>query len=203
MSLLTDHWRLLTGTIHPHDELAFSTTRHTFNLDYPPPAFMGDVDNAPVILLMANGGYDAVKTPAEFPDDESVQRYLSQLHRPRAVSPRTISPYYDAGNYGDLIENGKLALVNAVAYRSPKISNEPENRALAKRLPSTQVHRRWLRDELIPQAFAGERVVVVHRNRLWALSQDESRHSNIIFSRAPVSRFLSREIVERIKAVVI
>ena len=44
----------------------FGLARHSFNLDYPPGPFVGDVDNVPGVILMANGGYDPALTPREF-----------------------------------------------------------------------------------------------------------------------------------------
>lgn len=73
-SILVDHWRKLEGSVHPDDERVFSTANHTFNLDWPSPAYVGDIENAPYVILMKNGGYDANMTPAEFPDEASVER---------------------------------------------------------------------------------------------------------------------------------
>lgn len=195
MSLLIDHWRRLDAAVHPDDTAAFGAQPHNFNLNYPPPAYLGDVENAPFVVLMMNGGYDPVITPKEFPDDLAVARYIDLLHHPRPVDPLSISPYYDAGNYRRHIASGKLALINAVAYRSGKLSTEPQNKKLAERLPSTALHRRWLREELIPQALGGERVIIAHRNGMWALSRAEIDHPNVIFTGAGVSPHLPRGVL--------
>jgi hypothetical protein len=191
MSLLLDHWRLLQDCVHSLDASVFRTSKHTFNLDFPPPAFIGDLENAPVVLLDANGGYDPVITPSEFPDRAAVDRYLDMLHHPRAVDPAEVAPYYGKRNYARLIANGSLVLVNAVAYRSPSISREPENRLLAERLPSTSTHRKWLRHELLLQASRGERLVIAHRNALWNLRRKEVGLTNVYFSTNSVSADLS------------
>ena len=70
-----------------------------------------------------------------------------------SVGHEEIAPYYRSRNYTLLIEKGVLVLVNAVAYRSPKITKEPRNLRVAELLPSTTVHRNWLRTELLPQAI--------------------------------------------------
>ncbi|MCB6176540.1 hypothetical protein LHP98_00155 [Rhodobacter sp. Har01] len=197
MSLLVDHWRRLTGPVHPDDAPVFANTDHSFHLDFPPPAYVGDVDRAPVILLMAHGGYDPALMAVEFPDQASIQRYLDRLHDPRPVQPGDVSPYYAAANYAPLIASGRLALVNAVAYRSRKFKDAPENRALAEHLPSTFLHRRWLRQNLIPSALVGDRMVVVHQWRLWGLKKEEIIHPNILWSAAPVAPNLARADLAR------
>lgn len=199
MGPLTEHWRQLTGSVHPLDEPVFSKEPHTFNLDYPPPAFVGDVENAQVLVLMANGGYDPVSTALEFPDQRSRDIYIDRLHNPRPVDPLFVAPYYAASNFGHLIELGNLAVVNAVAYRSPKISNEPQNRALAAKLTSTRVHRNWLHEYLVPLAVRGERLVIIHRTALWGISSKDLSAPNIIFSRNPASPYLSKDILEKVE----
>lgn len=54
----------------------------------PPPAFIGDVDHAPVVILMANGGFDAENTPAEFPEPADRDEYVAWLHGPSNEMPR-------------------------------------------------------------------------------------------------------------------
>ena len=132
------HWSQLNGSVHPLDESVLAANKHCFNLDYPPPAFIGDIINAPVILLDANGGYDPVVTPTEFADLGSTDRFLDLLRNPRALHPGLIAPYYGARNFAELIAAGELALVNAVAYRSRSISREPANRRVAELLPFCQ-----------------------------------------------------------------
>jgi hypothetical protein len=51
--------RRLEGSAHREDELLFKQFpeyRNRFNLHFPPPAFIGDIKHAPIIILMANGG---------------------------------------------------------------------------------------------------------------------------------------------------
>lgn len=194
-SMIVQHWRALTGNVHPDDEPFFASALHSFNLDWPPPAYIGDVNSAPFILLMMNGGYHPQMTPEEFPEPASVERYLDMLHNPRAVNPFSVSAYYRASNYEQYIASGRLALVNAVAYRSGKLSDEKSNCRLAKRLPSTLKHQQWLRQELIPQALAGKRVIIAHRNSMWKLRQQEHQHPNIIFTRSGASPHLPKTVL--------
>jgi len=146
-----------------------------------------------VVLLEANGGYDPVVTPSEFREPGAIERYVDMLHHPRAIDPRRVAPYYGRRNYAPLIERGVLVLVNAVAYRSTKIGSEPANRAVAERLPSTAVHRNWMRNELLPQARLGERLVIAHRNGLWNLKRHEVGLPNVHFSTNSISPDVSRE----------
>lgn len=177
----------------------FDANPHCFNLDYPPPAFVGDIINAPVILLDANGGYDPVVTPSEFAAPDAIDRYLDLLRNPRAVHPGKIAPYYGARNYADLIAAGKLALVNAVAYRSAAISREPDNRRVAEQLPSTAVHRAWLRDLLIPAASSGERLIIAHRTKLWRIRRSEPDLHGVVFTTNPVSADMSNAVPAEIR----
>jgi hypothetical protein len=73
-------WRQLTGTVRPEDEWAFAVhPGYAFNLDFPPPAFIGDIDRALIIALISNGGYKPGVTEAEFPDAASVSEYRDWL----------------------------------------------------------------------------------------------------------------------------
>lgn len=190
---MLEHWRKLKGPVHPLDAPLFENNLHSFNLEFPPPAYIGDLESGPVILLNASGGYDPIVTPSEFPDREAVDRYIGMLHHPGAIDPRAVAPYYAKRNYAALIARGTLVLVNAVAYRSPKISQEPDNLRIAELLPSTLVHRNWLRRELLPSARRGERLVIAHRTRLWKLRRQERDLLNVYFSPNPTSADLSKE----------
>ncbi len=72
---IVNYWRRLEGPLHPDDKAVFDVHYHSFNLNFPPPAFIGDVENAPVVLLEANGGYDPVVTPS-LPSSERLNASL-------------------------------------------------------------------------------------------------------------------------------
>ena len=201
-SSIVQHWRKLSGAVHPDDLYAFKNHQHSFNLDFPPPAYIGDIDNAPVVLLDANGGYDAVVTPNEFSQPDSFEKYMDMLHFPKAIDTISVAPYYARRNYASLIKSGRLALVNAVAYRSTSISKEPQNKRLLEKLASTRVHREWLRGELIPSAKAGKRLIIAHRNGLWNFRTVEGPIAGVIFTTNPVSADLSKDVLAEIKAFV-
>jgi hypothetical protein len=80
---LANYWgqlRNLRNTIHPDDAAVFRRVdAHGFNLDFPPPAFIGDVANSPIIILENNGGYDPIMTPNEFPDQAAHQEFVGYL----------------------------------------------------------------------------------------------------------------------------
>lgn len=192
--MLREFWRALSGTVHPADQMAFPGHHHTFNLDYPPPAFMGD-PNAPVVLLYANGGYDEVRTPEEFADPATAGRHRDQLHG----VVRGIPDYYGTRALGAWITSGLAVRVNAVAYRSKNLSREPENRAVAERLASLAIHRKWVRDEVLPGAREGRRFLIVHRNGMWKLDRAEAGPS-VVFSSNPISPSPSVQVVERARA---
>ena len=173
--------------------------RHSFNLDFPPPAFLGDVDGAPVVILMANGGYDPVITPGEFSNATDVAEYLQYLRGDRTTPPSSLSAYYSEGGLYRWISTGKAAIVNAVPYRSTKISKEI--RQIAKLLPSAMAHQKWLREEVLPTAMHGRRLVVAHRPGLWAFSRAEAAGMpNVLCSPNPVSPHLSRTLMEEVSS---
>lgn len=82
MGLVIDHWRRLDAAAHPDDTVVLGAQPQSFNFDYPPPAYLGDVENAPFVVLMLNGGYDPVITQKEVPDNGAVARYMDLLHHP-------------------------------------------------------------------------------------------------------------------------
>lgn len=98
-----------------------------------------------------------------------------------------VSRYYDGVNYGPLLASGKAALINACPYRSPKISEEPQNRRLLKRLPSVEFTRRWLLEAVVPLADSGQRLVVAKRPGLWRLPADVRQRQGVVVDPAPVS----------------
>lgn len=200
MSSLRTYWRRLSGAIHPDDASVFArSAQHNFNLDYPPPAFIGDIENAPIVVLMANGGFDSEKTPREFAHPGTIDAYLRWLHGYEGILPPFVAPYYGKGRLGALIRKGDAAIVNAVAYRSPKLSEEPESQALAKRLPSVAFHKRWAQDELVPSAQAAQRFLIVHRNGMWGLDRSLEQPC-LRFSRNPVSSSPSNEVLDSAEA---
>jgi hypothetical protein len=199
---LSDYWGRLTSSIHPDDTETFRTIKnHGFNLDFPPPAFIGDIINARVIILDNNGGYKSDMTPHEFPDQEAHAEYRWALSSPRPLDPaaRSTSPYYLERNYSRWLISGDAALVNGVAYRSEdgKASGVEQ---LAARLPSAEFHRTWLRQTLGPLALRGSRFVVVHRWGRWNGAQKFLRgREAAIFSSAPISADLTSKELEAVK----
>lgn len=189
------------GWVHPDDEELLGREPHTFNLEFPPPAFVGDIENAKVIVLAANGGYNASVTPSEFAASGATRRYMERLLRPAEADWKEVAPYYRGINYSELVFQGKAAIVNACAYRSPKISEEPDNRRLIKKLPSAQFTRRWLIEVVLPQMEVGSRVVVGKRHGLWDLPNFIKASNGFIADPAPVSPHLSAVVWERLKDV--
>lgn len=171
MSALTDFWASIDGPVHSADREVLNQRDPAaliLNRDFPPPAFVGDVDNAPIIILMSNGGFDAQQTPAEFPDQKTVQGYINYLRRPRPIEPGLISPYYARHYAAPLIRQGSVAIVNACAYRSNRAMNSTGRlKTLANLLPSVLTARSWAQKELVSAASSGDRLVIVHRPGLW------------------------------------
>ena len=94
--------------------------------------------------------------------------------------------YYYETNYGQLLADGRVALLNACAYRSLKISEESDNRRVVRGLPSARFARSWLIEGLIPLAERGERLIVVKRGGLWKLN-DLRGTAGVVFDPAPAN----------------
>jgi hypothetical protein len=175
VSSIRKFWRRLTDSVHPDDVPTFSgQSAHTFNLKYPPPVFVGNIDIAPIIVLMSNGGYAPGVTEAEFPDEAAKSAHRAYIRGETDALPPTLSGYYVNGPFSDWIAKGNVALVNAIPYRSPRLSSEPHNQRVAKHLPSLAVHRRWITEEVLPQAKLSKRFLFVHRNRWWNIPKEDA-----------------------------
>lgn len=173
--------------LHSDDADTFRKSDHTFNLDYPVSPYIGDIVSAPVILLGANAGYCEDRTPTEFSDRAAIDKYLDRVRSPSTADWSGMAKYYHGTNYGSLLLEGKAAWINACAYRSPRLSQEPENRRLIKKLPSAQFTRRWLLEAVMPLAECGERLVVAKRFGQWMLPPELKDVHGIEFDPAPVS----------------
>jgi len=183
-SSIRQFWQQLSENVHPEDRAVFDAQpRHAFNLNYPPPAFIGDVDNAPIVVLMSNGAYKPGMTEAEFPDTSSEIEYREWLRGERRQLPDRLSSYYLNQGLGDWIRAGQAVIVNAVPYRSVKLSSKDEklNQEVALALRSREMHRKWLAQEVLPQAALGKRFVFVHRNRWWSVPR-HCESNCVIFS---------------------
>jgi len=168
-SSIQKFWERLPGAVHPDDEPIFAAyPHHTFNLKFPPPAFIGSVD-APIVILMSNGGYKPGITEAEFPNEKSESEYRQFIRGEVIDLPPNLSRYYVGGSFARWITNRNAVIVNAVPYRSPRLSQEPYNKRLARRLRSLEIHRQWITDEVLPEAARGRRFVLVHRNGWWEI----------------------------------
>lgn len=155
--------------MHRQDRPVLGAESHSFNLDHPVSPYIGDVLNAPVIILGANAGYDPKLTPTEFPDAASVSAYLARVDDPSQADWSFVSRYYNDSNYGHLVASGQVVVVNACAYRSPKLSEEKDNKAIIRRLPSATLTRHWLLEAALPMAAKGERLIINNRGGQWRL----------------------------------
>ena len=200
---LSTYWRKLSKNsagkwIHPDDEALFNAEPHSFNLDYPPPVFAGNIIDAKIIILNANGGFKPDVTPREFKTAALEKSYMQRLLNPATADWSNIATYYAKVNYGKMIASGEAAMVNACAYRSRKISKEPENRRLIKQLPSVAFTKSWLLDCVIPLARSGDKIIVAKRHGLWELPKAVKESDAIIIDPAPVSAHLSASVWEEI-----
>jgi len=193
---IVDYWTELDRSVHPRDRSTFDQFGdHGFNLEFPPPAYIGDIMNAPIIILENNGGFGADRTPAEFPDKKAHEEFRAMLSAPRPLdlSQRTVSPYYRSRNYTRLLTSGLAAIVNGVPYRS--INGRASRVAeLTKVLPSALFHQKWLRQAVFPLVESGKRFLIIHRWSRWnGATIIYLGHPNAVFSTAPVSKDLTSQ----------
>ena len=195
---IVDFWKKQTKPIegkwvHPEDAGVLLNSPHSFNLDFPAGAFVGDILRAPVIILAANGGYDPKMTPQEFAGETAKSDYLERIVSPSPADWNSVSPYYHKVNYGKYLFDGRVALVNACAYRSENIGNERDNRKIINHLQSVYFTRSWLRECLFPLAKSGKRLVVAKRCRLWSLPQTAWQAPGVVKDPAQANRNVTGE----------
>ena len=195
---IVDYWKLQAERdkqwFHPEDE-EFLGQPNSFNLEYPVVPYVGDIVNAAVIILAANGGYDEHKTSLEFVNRLAVDQTLTLVSSPSSADwskYRAMPLYYEQTNYGDLIVNKTAALINACAYRSKKITTEKDNQRLIKRMPSCNFNRAWLRECILPLARAGDKLVIGKRYGLWQLNEAEKKSRGMELDPAPISPRISK-----------
>ena len=174
-SSLVAHWRKLKKAnadghwVHPDDQPIFNLFKekdsHSFKLNHPPPAYVGNIEGADAILLMSNGGYNELRTKSDFSKPDAQQHFIEHLHNPCAIDPGEIAIYWQdhPSEIKAEIKKGRLAIVNACAYRSESLSEEPENQRLYHLLYSVQGDRRWLFEKIIHLAKSGKKSI--HDNR--------------------------------------
>lgn len=175
---LATYWTAQTCSdgrwIHP-DDAGLIRQLTEFNLDYPAVPFVGNPD-APVVLLMLNGGWNDIETPLEFSSANALTQHLERLASPAEADWSGVCGYYQRTRYYDLLREGQLVLVNACGYRSPKA---PSTRV--RHLPSVRRHQQWLLEEVLRGAEEGRRFIAAHRFSLFL-----PRHSQIRDAVLPV-----------------
>jgi len=186
--------------MHRLDRKVLEAGPHSFNLDHPVSPYVGDVLNARVIILGANAGYSPDLTPSEFPSAASVKDYIARVDDPSHADWSFVSRYYDRTNYGHLVASGDAVVVNACAYRSPKLSEESDNRAMIKRMPSAIFTRRWLLEAVLPMAAKGERLIVAKRSGQWKLPPMFATAEGVAVDPAPVSQQITSVPFARMKS---
>ena len=120
---------------------------------------------------MSNGGYKPGKTEDEFPDEASISEHRRYIRGEVRELPPRLASYYRTGRVGEWIHAGQAVVVNAVPYRSPGLSQEADNRKAAEHLRSLAAHRRWVMQEVLPEATRCRRFLLVHRNGWWKVPE--------------------------------
>ena len=173
--------------VHQLNRETFDAHSHDFDLHHPVSPYVGDALNAPVVILGSNAGYNPKTTPMEFPDAKALDACLAGVDDPTSADWTTDAPYYHRTNYGRFIAEGNAVLVNACAYRSRRLGEEPNNLRMLKQLPSVTLTRRWLLEAVLPLARLGDRLIVVKRSRAWALPKTFREANGVYVDPAPRS----------------
>ena len=120
---------------------------------------------------------------------------LEQLETGSTVKWSTQVSYYRRVNYGQLLHDGHVVIVNACAYRSVKISNEPDNQRILRHLPSVKVTRDWLLNDVLPLARDGQLLVIAKRWRFWENTPAlrKLKGCGVVFDRCPANPDLTGE----------
>ena len=184
--------------LHPEDKHILGRQTHSLNLDFPAAPFVGNVIGAPVLILIANPGYHPTATPYEFRRGEAdIRRHMGQLSYPDTADwSGAGGGYYETVKYGALILDGRAAVVDACAYRSVRISQEPQNRELLEDLPSVCFTRRWLRNCVLPLARKGQKLVVAKRWSLWDVRKPELERLDGVVVDHPQSPHMKKRTME-------
>lgn len=204
IAAIVDFWKPLNKPddngcwVHPADRDLLINTPHSFNLDFPVSPFIGDIINAPVIILGLNAGYDAQLTPNEFPDEDTIARYVKQVVEPGHSDWSLISDYYKTSNSWRFMISRKAAWINASPYRSPNLSKESDNQRLAAKLPSTRFQNEWLKEAILPLARQRKRLIVVKRRSLWPFLS-EAGDTGISACKSFVGKHLDARVISDIE----
>ena len=179
--------------MHPEDENVLRDRQHSFKLDHPVVPYIGDLGGARVVILGANAGYSPYETPRAFEGVHGERACLEQIAQGSTARWSKQVSYYRRVNYGRLLSDGCAVVVNACAYRSVRISAEPENQSTLEHLPSVKVTRDWLLHDLLPRANDGRLLVIAKRWQYWrntrALRSLDGR--GVVFDRCPVNQDLT------------
>jgi len=197
LTSITEFWCQLTGTIHPADCSVLSRDGAVFNLKFPPPAFVGDVLRAPIIVLKAVGGYDPETTAKEFEPPDAADEYRQRLWKPRPSEPQFTAPYYQRGELWCRLMSGNACVVNAVPYRSTSNSVDDKVHQLARALASNSMHKRWLTEAIAPMAADHRRAVIVQHWGLWGLRKRDLEQSGFFYQNIARLRYPARSLWER------
>lgn len=165
---ITDFWRLMgpNQTVHPLDQPLLNSAHHSIKTNEPPPAFIGDIDRAPVVVLCSNGGWNP-ETHREFLHPENAPtKYVARLHESTPCDPAIISPYYAKSNIAKWILSGDIALLNLIPYRSVELNHEPENKRFADVLPSSRCAVEWVNKVAMP-LVSNKLKMVITKREIW------------------------------------
>jgi hypothetical protein len=168
-------WRKSRRRPHQHvsdQKYLTSDHHHDFRLKCLARPWSGPICKAPVILVYANPGYS--RSDEKFSNKKRRPLLLSEWSGKRPHFTESEYPGWtkwfrprvkQLGKFEDL--SPLIAVLNLIPYHSPKVQYDWVNV-----LPSANIARRFLKETLIPQAWAGKKFVVVMRARKhWGVSK--------------------------------
>ena len=201
---IVDYWKEMQNKtsdghwVHPRDKEALSGRRHSFNLDFPVGPYIGDIVNAPVIVLGANAGYHPEGTPREFSMEEDIEKQIRQNIFPDKVDwanggGSARSRYYKQVNYGKLLFTRQAVMIDACAYRSI----DRGKATIFDDIPSVEFTRRWLREAVLPLVIEGKRLIIAKRMKLWKADIElKELEGDGVVCDPPSIKHLKRETME-------
>jgi hypothetical protein len=187
---LVEFWRRLPPDryVHPDDLATLASTKHRLVLEQLPVPWYGSLQTARVFVLLLNPGHDAATAPSLDSEmialrrrrlaGEGVEADVIALHRKNKTG---FEKWFGGKLRGvskvDALTTD-LCVLNLVAYCSPAF----QDHRLIGLLPSTQLVRRIVQEDLAPRARAGEvMLLVVRQAARWGFTKDDQTPTLRVF----------------------
>lgn len=162
------YWARCNGKTHPDDEIYLQQS--PFSNDHLPCPFDGPLENAKVVICLANPNY-----PDEDGKTDEFNRLIQEQRSGEEDLPEAWDYYYEPRIAGPInVEMQQLravvAVFNVCPYASKNMNGIEQRRAAG--LPSVWQAQKYLREVLIPRAQTGNIYLVFMRKHfLWGITE--------------------------------